>query len=149
MVGGFPGGSVIKNPPANAGDARDRGSIPGSGRSHGEGNGNPLQYSCLENPMDRGPGGLQSIGTQRAGHDWNDLAHTHTLGKTLLLREAVWWVLRNWPTVLFLHLLFSIALFPNNVKKFLKQKRKKERRHKRFWCLEHFEILQKVFHNNC
>ena len=45
---GFPGGSVIKNPPANAGDARDRGSIPGSGRSHREGNGNPLQYSCLE-----------------------------------------------------------------------------------------------------
>ena len=39
---------MIKNPPANAGDARDRGSIPGSGRSHGEGNGNPLQYSCLE-----------------------------------------------------------------------------------------------------
>ena len=48
---GFHGGSVVKNPPANAGEA---GSIPGSGRSPGEGNGNPLQYSCLENPMDRG-----------------------------------------------------------------------------------------------
>ena len=48
---GFPGGSVVKNPPANAGDA---GSIPGSGRSPGVGNGNPLQYSCLGNPMDRG-----------------------------------------------------------------------------------------------
>ena len=47
---GFPGGSVIKNLPANAGDA---GLIPASGRSPGEGNGNPLQYSCLENPMDR------------------------------------------------------------------------------------------------
>ena len=47
---GFPGGSVVKNPPANAGDA---GSIPGSGRSPGEGNGNPLQSSCQENPMDR------------------------------------------------------------------------------------------------
>ena len=45
---GFAGGSVVKNLPANAGDA---GSIPGSGRSPGEGNGNPLQYSCLENPM--------------------------------------------------------------------------------------------------
>ena len=45
---------VVKNPPANAGDIRDTGSIPGSGRSPGEGNGNPLQYSCLENPMDRG-----------------------------------------------------------------------------------------------
>ena len=44
-----------KNPPASAGDARDGGSIPGSGRSPGEGNGNPLQYSCLGNPMDRGP----------------------------------------------------------------------------------------------
>ena len=48
---GFPGGSVVKNPPANAGDM---GSIPGSGRSPGVGNGNPLQYSCLENSMDRG-----------------------------------------------------------------------------------------------
>ena len=47
----FPGGSMVKNPPANAGDV---GSIPGTGRSPGGGNGNPLQYSCLENPMDRG-----------------------------------------------------------------------------------------------
>ena len=45
---------VIKNPPANAGDARLMGSIPGSGLSLGEGNGNLLQYSCLGNPMDRG-----------------------------------------------------------------------------------------------
>ena len=43
-----------KNLPANAGDLRDVGSIPGWGRFPGEGNGNPLQYSCLENPMDRG-----------------------------------------------------------------------------------------------
>ena len=45
---------VVKDPPSNAGDARDAGSIPGSRRSLGEGNGSPLQYSCLENPMDRG-----------------------------------------------------------------------------------------------
>ena len=45
---------VVKNPPANARDIRDLGLISGSGRSLGEGNGNPLQYSCLENPMDRG-----------------------------------------------------------------------------------------------
>ena len=45
---------VVKNPPANAGDGRDVGSIPGSGRSAGGGHGSPLQYSCLENPMDRG-----------------------------------------------------------------------------------------------
>ena len=48
---GFPDGSVVKNPPANAGDVS---SIPGSGRSPGEGHGNPLQYSCLGNPTDRG-----------------------------------------------------------------------------------------------
>ena len=48
---GFPGGSEVKASDCNVGDL---GSIPGSGRSPGEGNGNPLQYSCLENPMDRG-----------------------------------------------------------------------------------------------
>ena len=51
---GIPGGSVVKNLPASAGDLRDAGSIPGSGRSPEEENGYPLQYSCLENPMDRG-----------------------------------------------------------------------------------------------
>ena len=51
MHSGFPGGSEVKASASNAGDA---GSIPGSGRSPGEGNGNPVQYSCLENPMDRG-----------------------------------------------------------------------------------------------
>ena len=52
---GFLGSSAVKNPPSNAGDATGAmGSIPGSGRSPGEGNGNPLQYSCLENPTDRG-----------------------------------------------------------------------------------------------
>ena len=50
---GLPGGTVVKNPPASAGGARDAGSIPGSGRSPGERNDNPLQYSCLENSMDR------------------------------------------------------------------------------------------------
>ena len=45
---------VVKNPPANAGDIRDVGSVPGLGRSPGGGHGNPLQYSCLENPKDRG-----------------------------------------------------------------------------------------------
>ena len=53
--GAFPGGSLVKSLPANAGDGRDAGSIPGSGRPPaGGGHGNPLQYSCLENPMDRG-----------------------------------------------------------------------------------------------
>ena len=51
FIWGFPGGSVVKNPPANTGDM---GSISGLGKSPGERNGNPLQYSCLGNPMDRG-----------------------------------------------------------------------------------------------
>ena len=63
---------VVKNLPANAGDKRDVGSIPGSGRSPGGGHGNSLQYSCLENPRDRGAQGLKSIGSQRVGHS------THT-----------------------------------------------------------------------
>ena len=49
----FPGGTVVKTLPANAGDARDMGSIPGTERSPGEGSDNPLQYSCLENSMER------------------------------------------------------------------------------------------------
>ena len=51
---GFPGGSVVKNLPTNAGAAGNMGSIPESGRSPGVGRGHPLQYSCLENSMDRG-----------------------------------------------------------------------------------------------
>ena len=51
---GFPGDVVINNSSVNAADSRDTGSIPASGRSPGAGNGNPLQYSCMKNPMDRG-----------------------------------------------------------------------------------------------
>ena len=60
---------MVKNPPASAGDERDTGSIPGSGRSPGGGHGNPRQYSCLENPMDKEPGILQSMGSKRVKHD--------------------------------------------------------------------------------
>ena len=62
---GFPGDSAVKNLPANAGDM---GSIPGSGRSLGEGNGKPLQYSCLGNLMDRGAWWV-TWGCKRVGHD--------------------------------------------------------------------------------
>ena len=66
----FPGGSVVKNPPSNAGDTGDVGLIPESGRFPGEANGNPLHYSCLENSMERGAWwAIQSMGSQRAGHD--------------------------------------------------------------------------------
>ena len=61
---GFLGGAVVKNLPVNAGGARDTGSVSGLGRSTGEGNGNPLQYSCLENSTEE-PGRLQSMGPQR------------------------------------------------------------------------------------
>ena len=59
---------VVKNPPANAGNVRDLGSIPGLGKSPGEEFGNPLQYSCLENSKAEEPGGLQSKGWQRVKH---------------------------------------------------------------------------------
>ena len=60
---------MVKDPPANSGDIRDAGSIPGLGRSPGGGHGNPLQYPCLGNPMDREPGGLQSMGLHRIRHN--------------------------------------------------------------------------------
>ena len=62
--GDFPGGPVVKNPPANAGGAGAAGSIPGSGRSPGERNGNPLQYSCLKNPY----GQRSLVGYRPWGH---------------------------------------------------------------------------------
>ena len=60
---------MVKNMPANSGDKRDEGSIPGLGRSPGGGHCNPLQYSCLENSKDEEPGRLQSMESQRLGHD--------------------------------------------------------------------------------
>ena len=75
----FPDGTVVKNLPANVGDARDTGLISGLGRSPGVGNGNPLQYFCLENPIDRGAWWvIESMGSERVGHDWAHVhAHTH------------------------------------------------------------------------
>ena len=64
MAWGFPGGTV-KNQPADVGDTRDAGLIPGLGRCPEEGNGNPLQYSCLENFMDRGASGVPSMWLRR------------------------------------------------------------------------------------
>ena len=67
---------MVKNPSANVGDIRDAGSIPGSGRSPGEGHGNPFHYSWLENPMDRGAWQAIVHGFAKVGHDWSNLAHT-------------------------------------------------------------------------
>ena len=79
----FPGSTVVKNLPANAGDAEDMGSIPGSGRLHGRGNGNPFWYSCLENWMDRGAWRATVHGLQRVGSE-RQHADTHTCPGTLL-----------------------------------------------------------------
>ena len=68
---------VVKNLPDKAEDLRDAGSIPGLGRSPGGAHGNPLQCSCLENPMDEEPGRLQSIELQRVRHNYSDLASMH------------------------------------------------------------------------
>ena len=71
---GFPGGSEVKASACNAGDL---GSIPGSGRSPGEGNGNPLQYSCLENPMDRGAWWATVHGVAKSQTRLNDFTSLH------------------------------------------------------------------------
>ena len=64
LVWGFPGGAVVRSPPA-----KQEGSVPGSGRFPGVGNGNPLQYSCLENSMDRGAWWATVHGGRKVGHD--------------------------------------------------------------------------------
>ena len=69
--------TVIKNPPASAGDVRGMGLIPDWRRPPGEGNGNPLQCSCQENHMNRGA--WWAIGSQWVGHDWSDLAFIHSM----------------------------------------------------------------------
>ena len=68
---------MVKNPLAHAGNVRDVGSIPGSGRSPGGGHGNPLQYSNLENPMDRGAWRAPVHGVAENRTGLSDLAHTH------------------------------------------------------------------------
>ena len=69
---------MVKNPPTNAGDTRDVGLIPGLGRSPGEGNGNPLQYSFLENSMDRGAWQATVHRVAKSQTQLNDGVHTHT-----------------------------------------------------------------------
>ena len=79
---GFPGDAVIKNPPASA---EDTGLIPGSGRSPGGGNGNPLQYSCLKNPMDREAWRATVQGVTKSQTPRSDQAgtHAHAIGSNL------------------------------------------------------------------
>ena len=69
---------VVKNPPANAGDTRDKGSIPGLGTSLGIGYGNPLQYSCLETSMNRGTWWATDHGIAKSQTGPSTHTHTHT-----------------------------------------------------------------------
>ena len=78
---------VVKNPPADAGDISDTGLIPGLGRSSGGGHGNPLQYSCLENPMDRG---AWRATVHRMVKSWTQLKRLSTHASSLLL-----WILTH------------------------------------------------------
>ena len=87
---GFPGGSAVKNPPGNAGDM---GSNTGSGRSPREGNGNPLQYSCLENPMDKGAWwatvhGITTVGHNLATKQQQQWSGNHTPGHISKVKES-------------------------------------------------------------
>ena len=75
----FPGGSVVKSPPANAGEARDVGVNPGLGRSPAVGNGNPLQYSCLGNSMEKGNWRAIIHGVTKSWTQLSNYAHTCTL----------------------------------------------------------------------
>ena len=105
---------VVNDQSANATDVKGVGAIPGPGRSPGEGNGNPSQYSCLENPMDRDP--LGYIGLQRVGYDWSNLADTqgqgHIKDTRKHLKMLTMAISRIWHSVtcIFWHMHFH---FPN------------------------------------
>ena len=83
---GFPGGSVVKNSPADAGD---KGSIPDPGRFPREENGNPLQYSCLGNPVDRGAwrAAVHEVAESDMTEHARSLTHTHTHTHTRIIKE--------------------------------------------------------------
>ena len=77
----------VRNPPALAGDIRDEGSIPGLGRSPGEGHSNPLQYSCLDDPWAEEPGGLQLSMHARDLSDQNGVLSLETVGPHILFEQ--------------------------------------------------------------
>ena len=103
---GLPSGSVVKNLPANAWDARDMDIIPGSERFPGEGNGNPLQYSCLENPMDRGAWSATAHVVTKSWTQLSDWTHTHT---HTLTHTEVNVLSRIYCNCFFLFILFSFS----------------------------------------
>ena len=113
---GFPGGAGVKNLPANAGETRDVSLIPGSGRSPRIGNGNPLQYSCLENPMNRGAWRATVYGVAEcecACTHARTHTHTHTLPPLFLC-----FVMRlsMVPISLFVHCPVHITFSPSSTR---------------------------------
>ena len=82
---GFPGGTVVKNPPANAGNEREMGSISGSGRSSGGGNSNPLLHSCFGHPMEKGPWRATVYEVTNTYDVVNELAHVTIYYNTFYL----------------------------------------------------------------
>ena len=103
FIAGFPGGSVVKNPPANVGNT---GSNPGLGRSPGEGNGNPLQYSSMGNPMGRGAWQARVHGVPKNQTQFSDSTTT----KPIKSQERSTYLFSIWYPTLYLYLCFSSVL---------------------------------------
>ena len=116
---GFPGGSDSKESACNTGDV---GSIPGLGRSPGEGHCNPLQYSCLENSMDRGTWQVAVTELQRVGHDW---ATKHSIANSLNW-VVVTYVCSLWDKLLSCTLRIGILFFRNGILQLKYWKKKKK-----------------------
>jgi len=90
------GGAVVKNPPANAGDSGDLGSIPGLGISRGEGSGNLLQYSCLENSKDRGPWWAAVHGVEKSWTQLSTHPHTQVYGGLTISCTRIFYCAEGW-----------------------------------------------------
>ena len=106
---------MVKNLPASAGDARNSGSIPRLGRSPGAGNGNPLQYSCLKNPMDRGAWRAAVHGASKSWTQLSDWVHTHTHTHAFLIllpTEKHIFPFLSWPNYYFIRT-FNLFLDPD------------------------------------
>ena len=92
----FPGGTVVKNPSANAGDSGDAGLIPGLGGSSGGENGNPLQFSCLKNFMDRGARQARAHGITKSWRRLSTHTHNYTIDTDLNVNfHHYWWGMMN------------------------------------------------------
>ena len=116
--GSPPGGTVVKNPPAHAGDTGNMGLIPGSGRSLGGGNGNPLQYACLENPMDRGDGRATGHWVAKNGTWLSNCARTskashNCMSVFIQFKTLLTWFFFLWTWVMFLFVVYVFCSYFN------------------------------------